>query len=79
MSLKKIGFKTVHCATVDLGASPRVRSPSPSRTWHVVLPSLDREGWGALAYLSPGDILISPSCRTKPSPWEKTVALSQVL
>lgn len=74
--LKEDRVKGVLCATVDLEASQRVRSPSPSRTWHVVLPSLDREGQGALAYHSPRESLVSPSRRTKPSLWEKAFARS---
>lgn len=61
MSLKKIGLKILLRATVDLEASQRARSPSPSGTRHVVLPSPDREGREALVYPSPRESLVSLS------------------
>lgn len=72
MSLNKTGIKVVLHAAVDLEASQSTESPSPSRTCHVMLPSVDREGWGALVYPLLRASLLSPCCRTKISLWEKS-------
>lgn len=64
MSLKKIGLKIVLCG-VDLEASQRIRSPSPSWPWHMVILCPDEEGWEALEYPSPRGSLVTSSYRTK--------------